>query len=124
MAAHGNFHWTELMTHDVEGAKIFFGGIVGWTYEAMPMGDMTYWIAKKGDLPVGGIFELKGPHFENIADKWVPYLSVDDIDASVKKATADGAKVLIPAMTVPGVGRFGVLQQPGGAVIGFVTPMT
>ena len=29
MAQHGHFHWNELLTRDVEGAKRFYGAIFG-----------------------------------------------------------------------------------------------
>ena len=51
MWSHGHFYWNELMTRDVEGAKAFYEGTIGWTFEAMPMPDGTYWIIKAGDKP-------------------------------------------------------------------------
>ena len=51
MWSHGNFYWNELMTRDVEKAKRFYGGSVGWTFDAMPMDGDTYWVAKMGGQP-------------------------------------------------------------------------
>jgi predicted enzyme related to lactoylglutathione lyase len=45
MAAHGHFHWNELLTKDVERAKRFYSDTIGWTYEGMPMPGGSYWIA-------------------------------------------------------------------------------
>ena len=56
---HGNFYWNELMTRDVEKAKKFYGDTIGWTFDAMPMPDGTYWVAKMGDKPVGGLFPTR-----------------------------------------------------------------
>jgi uncharacterized protein len=121
--SHGQFHWNELMARDVGRAKKFYQDTIGWKFDAMPMGPgMTYWIAKQGDQPVGGIFEIKGPDFENVPESWMAYLAVDDIDARVKKATAAGAKLMRPAFDVPGVGRIAILKEPGGATIGWITP--
>src|SRR5262245_41243734 len=44
-AMHGTFCWNELMTHDIETAKKFYADTIGWTFDAMPMPDGTYWIA-------------------------------------------------------------------------------
>ncbi len=41
--SHGHFYWNELMTRDADKAKKFYGASVGWTFEAMPMPDGTYW---------------------------------------------------------------------------------
>ena len=51
MTAHGHFHWNELLTRDVEGAKKFYGQTIGWTFDSMPTPDgCTYWIAMMGGL--------------------------------------------------------------------------
>ena len=46
MWSHGSFYWNELMTHDPERAKKFYASSIGWTFDAMPMPDGTYWLAK------------------------------------------------------------------------------
>jgi predicted enzyme related to lactoylglutathione lyase len=119
---HGNFCWNELMTRDVEKAKKFYGGTIGWTFDGMPMPDGTYWVAKMADKPVGGLFTIGGPQFEGVPEQWMAYLAVDDVDARVAKATAAGAKLMRPIFDVPGVGRIAILREPGGAGIGWMTP--
>jgi predicted enzyme related to lactoylglutathione lyase len=122
MWSHGNFYWNELMTHDPERAKRFYADTIGWTYEAMPMPDGTYWVAKMGDTPVGGIFPMSGPDFDGMPEQWMSYLAVDDVDARLKKATAAGAKIMKPPFDVPNVGRIAIVQEPGGACVGWMTP--
>jgi uncharacterized protein len=51
------------------------------------------------------------------------YLAVDDVDARVKKAIAAGAKLMKPAFDVPNVGRIAILTEPGGAGVGWMTPV-
>jgi uncharacterized protein len=121
-SAHGHFYWNELMTRDVAKAKKFYGSVIGWTFEGMPMPDGTYWVAKTGDKPVGGLFPLTSPQFDGVAESWMAYLAVDDVDARVKKATAAGAKLMKPIFDIPGVGRIAILTEPGGAGIGWITP--
>jgi uncharacterized protein len=123
MWSHGHFYWNELMTRDAEKAKKFYSSSVGWTFDAMPMPDGTYWVAKMGDQAVGGIFTMSGPDFEGVPESWMSYLAVDDIDARLKKATAAGAKVMRQPFDVPGVGRIAIIEQPGGAHIGWMTPV-
>jgi predicted enzyme related to lactoylglutathione lyase len=121
--SHGTFHWNELMARDVNAAKKFYADTIGWTYDGMPMPDgKTYWVAKVGDQPVAGIFDISGPEFKGVPDGWMPYLAVDDVDARAKKAVAAGARVMKPAFDVPGVGRIVVLMEPGGAGVGWITP--
>jgi uncharacterized protein len=119
---HGQFYWNELMTRDVERAKTFYGSALGWTFEAMPMPDGAYWIAKTDDRPVGGLFPLSSPQYDGVPETWMSYIAVDEVDARVKKAQAAGAKLMKPIFDVPGVGRIAVLTEPGGASIGWMTP--
>jgi predicted enzyme related to lactoylglutathione lyase len=121
MSAHGHFHWNELVTNDVESAKTFYADAIGWAFEAMPMPQGgTYWVARMGDTPVGGLFLMSGPALAG--EHWIPYLAVDDVDARLQKAVAAGAQVLKPAHDIPGVGRMAILRQPGGAALGWITP--
>jgi len=121
--AHGTFHWNELMARDVAAAKKFYAETIGWTYDGMPTPDgQTYWVAKMGDQPVAGIFDISGPEFKDVPDNWMPYLAVDDVDARVKKAVAAGARVMKPAFDIPGVGRIVILMEPSGAGVGWITP--
>lgn len=119
---HGRFCWNELMTRDAEKARKFYADTIGWSFEGMPMENGIYWVAKSGDQGVGGVFEMKGPDFEGVPEHWMSYLAVDDIDARLRKATEAGATVMRPAFDVPRVGRIAILREPGGAVIGWMTP--
>jgi len=119
---HGSFRWNELMARDVEKAKKFYTEALGWSFEGMPMPTGTYWVAKSGDKPVGGIFDMSRPEFGQVPECWMAYLAVDDVDARVKKAQSLGATLMKPIFDVPGVGRIAVLREPGGAGIGWMTP--
>ena len=123
MTSHGNFHWNELLTSDVERAKRFYGETIGWTYEPMPMPDgATYWVASIGGKPAAGLFPTNRPEYKGLPEAWMSYLAVDDVDARVKKAVAAGAKLMKPIFDVPNVGRIAILTEPGGAGVGWITP--
>jgi len=120
---HGKIVWNELNTHDVEGAKRFLGATLGWMFEASPMPNFTYWIIKKGDERIGGIFDLNSDAMCNgVPEHWLTYIAVDDVDARLKAALAAGAIEGRPPQDIPGVGRMAVLQQPGGAMVAWLTP--
>jgi len=110
------------MTRDVEKAKKFYGDAIGWTFDAIPMENGTYWVAKADDKPVGGLFPLSSPQFDGVPESWMSYLAVDNVDARVKKAQAAGATLMRPIFDVPDVGRIAILTEPGGAGIGWMTP--
>lgn len=123
MWAHGNFYWNELLTRDAEKAKKFYADTIGWAFEAMPMEKGTYWLARLDGKPVGGIFPINAPEFNGVPECWMSYLAVDDVDARVKHAATAGAKLMKGPFDVPNVGRIAMLQEPGGAGIGWITPV-
>jgi len=121
--SHGKFHWNELMTRNVEGAKKFYADTLGWSFQAMPMGEgETYWIAQINGEPVGGIFDISDDDYEDVPEAWMPYIAVDNVDARAEKAVQGGAKVMKPAFDIPAVGRIVILLEPGGASVGWMTP--
>jgi predicted enzyme related to lactoylglutathione lyase len=121
--SHGKFHWNELLARDVERAKKFYADTIGWSYDAMPMaGGGTYWIAMSGGQPAAGIFDISGREYDGVPEGWMPYLAVDNVDARAAKAVKAGAKIMKPAFDIPGIGRFVILTEPGGAGIGWITP--
>lgn len=122
MTPHGQFHWNELMTRDAAKAKAFYGGTIGWSFNEMNMMENPYYVCMDGEKPVAGIFTMSGPEMEAMPEHWFTYLAVDDVDTRVEKAVAHGATVLRPAFDVPGIGRIVILQDPGGAVMGWMTP--
>jgi predicted enzyme related to lactoylglutathione lyase len=58
----------------------------------------------------------------SIPSMWVPYVAVEDVDATVAKAQELGGSAVMDAMDVPNVGRIGVLKDPNGAVFGIIKP--
>jgi predicted enzyme related to lactoylglutathione lyase len=124
MAAHGHFHWNELVARDVEGAKKFYEKTIGWSWQPMGMADgATYWVAIMNGKPVAGLFPINRPEFAGMPECWMSYLAVDNVDERVKKALAAGAKLMKPIFDVPDVGRIAVLTEPGGAGVGWITPV-
>ena len=122
--SHGTFFWNELMTHDVERAKRFYGDTIGWSFEPMQMPDgRTYWCAVQQGKPVAGIFSLDAPEFDGVPESWMSYLAVDDVDKRVAAAVKSGARLMKPIFDVPGVGRIAILMEPGGAGVGWMTPV-
>ena len=122
--AHGEFCWNELTSHDVEAAKRFYAETVGWTYDGMPMdGGGTYWIAKSGDKPVAGLMDAALiPLPKEVPEHWTSYLEVDDVDARCARAKQAGATIIREPFDVPQAGRIAIVRQPGGGMVGWMTP--
>jgi len=118
MGRHGAFSWCELMTTDVQAAKRFYTDLLGWTTEEVP--GMAYTVVKTGDVGIGGIMAMPS-HAAGAPPQWGIYITVDDVDATARKAQELGAKTLMPLTDIPNIGRFYTFQDPQGAAISIVT---
>jgi predicted enzyme related to lactoylglutathione lyase len=53
----------------------------------------------------------------------LPYIAVDDADATIARARKLGATIYVGPEDIPNVGRFGVLQDPTGASVAILKPL-
>jgi uncharacterized protein len=112
--------WNELTSQDPAKAVAFYEKVAGYTTKGMDMGPAgTYHLLQTGETSRAGVFKAPDP---NIPSAWVPYVQVDNADATVARVTRNGGKVLMPADDVPGVGRFAVFADPQGAAFGILQP--
>lgn len=122
----GNFCWFELGTSDQAAAKAFYGGLFGWTYRDNPMGegmgDYTTFLLDGKE--VGAAYQLNPQMHAGIPPHWMPYVAVDDADASAAKVLELGGKALCPNMDIWDFGRMGMFQDPQGATISVWQPKT
>lgn len=114
---HGRMVWRELMTTDVERARAFYGELFHWKIDAgMDMGPGgTYFLIKLGDRQIGGL--MKAPDAMGGMSAWMSVVSVGDVDATTAAVAKHGGKVLHPATTIPGVGRYATVADADGAVL-------
>jgi uncharacterized protein len=123
----GRFVWHELMTPDPTAAKEFYTNVVGWKTSKMEGDfDYTFWLA--GDTPdtmIGGMMPLTPDAAKMGAPpSWTAYIEVPDADATIAQTIKLGGAVVVPAQTVPNVGRFALLRDPQGAVFAVITSAT
>ena len=114
------FVHVELNTTDVGKAKDFYGKLFDWKLEDAPMPQGTYTLINVGQGTGGGMVKQTVP---GAPSAWLPYVVVDDIDASTKKAKSLGAKVVVDITEVPKMGWLSIINDPTGATLGFWKPM-
>ncbi len=116
----GDWYWTELWTPDDTRALNFYQRIFGYTHDTMDMGPQgTYYLLKKDGVMRAGLMQSADPKAQPL---WLPYVAVDDCDASTAKAKKLGAQLLSGPQDVPGIGRFAILADPLGAAIALMQP--
>ena len=120
MKMHGAFSWNELNTHDMDAAKAFYSEFLGWTFGDMDGGPMKYSIAKTGDVEIAGIMTPPDAD-KNMPPFWLAYVTVDNVDKRAQRAESLGGKIHVPPTDMPDVGRFSLIEDPEGAMLGIIT---
>jgi uncharacterized protein len=114
--------WNELNTRDPEGAKSFYGDVFGWGFEERQFENGAYTSIKVGEDAVGGMIDITGRAPDEVPAHWLVYFAVDDVDATVVKATDSGGGVALAAFDIDEVGRIAIVKDPFDAVFAVMTP--
>jgi predicted enzyme related to lactoylglutathione lyase len=118
----GGWVWNELWTPDVKASLAFYERVFGYSHDAMDMGPQgTYYILKSADgKGRAGAMQSTG---SAAPPMWLPYVHVNDCDATASQAQTLGARqIVVPPTDIPGVGRFAVLLDPLGAALAMLKP--
>jgi len=120
IATHGRFFWNELHTADPIAALAFYQKVVGYTHRSLDMGPGdAYHIVSRGGVDRGGVTHHVPP---GVPAHWLPYVAVDDADAAIARARTHGGTIAMGPADIPGIGRFGVIEDPTGAVLAVMKP--
>ena len=115
----GAFSWPELVTSDQKAGAAFYASLFGWGVNEIPMGpDGVYMMFTLRGREVGAAAGQRPEERQHgVPPHWNAYVTVDNVDASAKRAAELGAKVLAPPFDVMDAGRMAVIQDPTGAVL-------
>ena len=118
-----SFVHVELNSPDPKRAKAFYTGLFQWQLEDVDdpvVPDHTYTMVKPGKGPgVGGGIMKKVP---NGPEGWLAYVHVDDIRATTDKVKGLGGKFMKDVTEIPDTGRFSIIQDPTGVILGLWKP--
>jgi uncharacterized protein len=114
----GKVVWNDLVTEDLPAAQRFYGELFGWTFDrsTTPEG-RPYLLARSDRIYLAGIVEVESDRAGTPESRWLPFVSVGDVDASASRAAADGATLALAPLDRP-IGRVAVIVDREGAVIG------
>lgn len=110
----GQVSFFEIMGHDADKLRGFFGELFGWTYEAVPGWD--YGLVNGARGGVGRGYASGTPGWTTV------YVQVEDVDATAEKAAQLGGRVLLAPMSLPDGMRIAVVTDPEGHAIGLSRP--
>lgn len=117
---HGSIVWTDLTVADASRVRDFYSAVVGWRAEPVSMGDYSDFsmVPAGGKDPVAGVCHARGPN-ASLPAHWLVYISVPNLDASIKRCVELGGKVVDGPRSM-GEKKFCVIQDPAGAVAGLI----
>lgn len=111
------FCWMQLQTTGSKKAVDFYSHLFEWEMNQNDEPDHSYIEIDAGEGPVGGIIEVPEQ-----GSGWLPFVQVEDIKASTKKAQFLGAEVLVDSQEISNGGLYSVIVDPTGAPVGLYQP--
>lgn len=107
-------NWFEI--HGKDGAKSqkFYKDLFGWNINAD--NPMNYGMVDGGDGGIGGGITGDQQAFVTV------YVTVDDLNATLKKAESLGGRTLMPPTDVPDGPKIAMFADPDGNSIGIMLP--
>lgn len=113
----GAFVWYELMTEDPVAASAFYRALFGWESHGSGIPGEDYTIMTKNGIGAAGVMGIPDEaRAKGARPCWLGYVSVGDADSAAAGVVAAGGSILRAPADIPGVGRFAVAADPGGAV--------
>ncbi|MED7949344.1 VOC family protein [Streptomyces sp. BE20] len=111
--------WADAMFTDLEGAKVFYGEVLGWTFGESSSEYGNYTQAYVDGKAVAAIVPpMPGQPIESIKSAWCLYLASPDAAATAEKIRGNGGEVLMGPMQVGEFGSMVIAKDPGGVVFG------
>ncbi|MBT9546440.1 MAG: VOC family protein [Candidatus Sericytochromatia bacterium] len=109
----------ELPVDDIARAQKFYSELLGWQFQTQKYTDFEYTFIKTQTLDgkpgLGGGMMLR----QNPGHIPANYVSVESIDATLEKALALGAKVILPKQPVADMGFIALILDTENNPIGF-----
>ncbi|MBC9727919.1 VOC family protein [Streptomyces sp. TRM68367] len=108
--------WADAMFTDLEGAKSFYGDVLGWTFAEASTVYGNYTEAYSGGKAVAAVVPpMPGQEGQS---QWCLYFAADDAAATAARIRDNGGEVLMEPMQVGDFGTMCLARDPGGVVFG------
>ncbi|ARP73606.1 VOC family protein [Streptomyces pluripotens] len=108
--------WADAMFSDVEGAKKFYGEVLGWTFGESSSEYGNYTQAYVDGKAVAAVVPpMPGQEGQS---QWCLYFASPDAAATAAKIRDNGGEVLMEPMQVGEFGTMCLAREPSGAVFG------
>jgi len=114
----GKFIWTDLFASEFESSRDFYSDLFGWEWRLISAKPTRYGMFYNDGEAVTGLVEWKPDGVPMPYGRWIHYISVDDVPATVKAVLAHGGRTMSAEQSVPERGQYAILAGPGEAPFG------
>src|SRR5258706_7362493 len=115
--APGSFTWIELSTTDQNAAKSFYGSLLGWAPNDMPMGPGDFYTIFRVDgKDAAAAAALRPDQRERgVPAHWMIYIATESADKTADRAAQAGGTAIAPPFDGFTARRMAVIEDPTGA---------
>ncbi|MDT0386552.1 VOC family protein [Streptomyces dubilierae] len=111
--------WADAMFSDLEGAKRFYGELLGWTFAESSTEYGNYTEAYAGGKAVAAVVPpMPGQDGQEGLSQWCLYFAAEDAAATAARIREHGGQMLMEPMQVGDFGTMCLARDPGGVVFG------
>jgi predicted enzyme related to lactoylglutathione lyase len=121
----GRFCWLDLAATHAAIAKRFYERLFGWTPQEQAVGDVgAFTRLQLGGRDVGSLYQLREAHIDyGVPSHWTPYIRVDDVEETARRAVACGGQVTVKPFAIEGMARIALIVDAVGAPVGLWQPL-
>jgi len=119
----GSIGWFDLTVTDAGAVRDFYQAVVGWTTTEVDMGGYADYMMNvpATDTGVAGVCWKRGGNAD-MPSQWMMYITVADLEASMRECKARGGDVVVGARRMGDYGTYCVIRDPAGAVCALIQP--
>ncbi len=124
---HGTPNWATLKTNDISGSKSFYQTLFEWDFTARNKSNSTTstisdgfekLVAKRKGNQIASVAKQNKSLFGlTVPSTWDAFVTVTDLDKTLKLVDSAGGTLLEPAATVGTLGRAATIADPNNAVL-------
>jgi uncharacterized protein len=114
----GSVGWLDLTIDNADEVRDFYARVVGWVAAPLSMGEYNDYVMSMPETgkSAAGICHARGQN-AGLPAAWLLYITVADLDASLRACEDAGGTVIAPTRNAGGSARYAVVRDPAGAAV-------
>lgn len=119
IAVPGEFCWLDLAANDATLAKRFYANAFGWSFHERSANGGSFTLCQVGEHVIASLYPLRKAQLaQGVPSHWTPYVRVDDVDDTARRAAELAGRVVVAPFDVQGMARIALIEDAVGALVG------